>query len=133
MDNDFNTARAIAQLFDAVKVLNKVVRALPGAPSQQDLDVLHGTGRKIRELAGIMGLLVEDPVAHTKAVQDKLLEKIDLDVETIERMILERNVARRNKDWAKGDIIRDDLLAMGVELKDGPEGTTWQVKQKSEA
>ena len=132
MDNDFNTAQAIAQFFDAVKILNKIIRTLPGVPSRQDLDVLHNTGTKIRELAGIMGLLVEEPVAHTKAMQDKLLKKIDLDNEAIEKLILERNVARQEKDWAKGDAIRDELLAMGVELKDGPEGTTWKVKLISE-
>jgi len=128
MDNDFNTAQAIAQFFDAVKILNKVIRALPGEPSQHDLDLLRDTGTKIRELAGIMGLLVEEPVEHARAMQEKLLEKIDLDHEAIEKMIQERNLARRNKDWAKGDAIRDQLLAMGVELKDGSEGTTWKVK-----
>jgi len=130
MDNDFNTAQAIAHIFDAVKVLNKIVRALPEVPRQDDLDLLRSTGTKIRQLAGIMGLLSEDPVEHTQAMQAKLLKKIDLDNEAIEKLILERSVARQNKDWAKGDAIRDELLAMGVELKDGPEGTSWKVKAK---
>jgi cysteinyl-tRNA synthetase len=128
MDNDFNTAQAIAQFFDAVKILNKITRALPGLPSQDDLDLLHKTGAKIKELASIMGLLVEDPVEHVKAMQDTLLQKLDLDSKSIERLIQERNVARQNKDWTRGDAIRDELLAKGVELKDGPEGTTWKVK-----
>ena len=75
-----------------------------------------------------MGLLVEDPVEHTRTMQNKLLEKLDMDIEAIERLIRERSLARQNKDWARGDAIRDELLAMGVELKDGPEGTTWKVK-----
>ncbi len=128
MDNDFNTAQAIAQLFDAVKILNKITRALPSVPSQHDLDLLRDAAAKIKELAGIMGLLVEDPVAHVQAVQDKLLEKIDLDHEAIEKLIRERNLARQNKDWARGDAIRDELLVHGIDLKDGPEGTTWRVK-----
>ena len=128
MDNDFNTAQAIAQLFDTVKILNKIIRALPGEPSQIDLDVLNNSGTTIKELAGIMGLLVEDPVEHTRAMQNKLLEKLDIDTESIERLIRERSLARQNKDWARGDAIRDELLAKGVELKDGPEGTTWKVK-----
>jgi cysteinyl-tRNA synthetase len=128
MDNDFNTAQAIAQIFDAVKILNKITRGLPGVPGQHDLDLLHATAAKIKELASIMGLLGEDPVEHVQAVQDRLLEKIDLDHEAIEKLIRERNLARQNKDWARGDAIRDELLARGVELKDGPEGTTWRVK-----
>ena len=128
MDNDFNTAQAIAQLFDTVKILNKVIRALPVEPSQNDLEVLRNTATKIKELAGIMGLLVEDPVEHTRAIQNKLLQKLDIENDAIERLIQERSLARQNKDWARGDAIRDELLAKGVELKDGPEGTTWKVK-----
>jgi cysteinyl-tRNA synthetase len=128
MDNDFNTAQAIAQLFDTVKILNKVIRTLPVNPNQNDLEVLRNTSSKIKELAGIMGLLTEDPIEHTKAVQNELLEKLDLETEAIERLIQERTLARQNKDWARGDAIRDELLAKGVELKDGPEGTTWKVK-----
>jgi cysteinyl-tRNA synthetase len=128
MDNDFNTAQAIAQLFDTVKILNKIIRALPVEPSQNDLEVLRNTATKIKELAGIMGLLVEDPVEHTRAIQNKLLQKLDIENDAIERLIQERSLARQNKDWARGDAIRDELLAKGVELKDGPEGTTWKVK-----
>ena len=130
MDNDFNTAQAVAQIFDGVRILNKIVRAMPVTPCQDDLELLRSTGAKIRELAGIMGLLLEDPVEHTKDRQVNLLKKIDLDNETIEKLIEERNVARHEKDWSKGDAIRDELLAKGVELKDGPEGTTWKVKSK---
>jgi cysteinyl-tRNA synthetase len=132
MDNDFNTAQAIAQFFDAVKILNKITRTLPGLPGQQDLDLLHNTAAIIKELGSIMGLIVEDPVEHVKAMQDKLLEKLDLDSQSIERLIQERNVARQNKDWSRGDAIRDELLAQGVELKDGPAGTTWKIRVKGE-
>ena len=132
MDNDFNTAQAIAQFFDAVKILNKITRTLPGLPGQQDLDLLHNTAAKIKELGSIMGLLVDDPVGHVKTMQDKLLEKLDLDSQSIEKLIQERNVARQNKDWSRGDAIRDELLAQGVELKDGPAGTTWKIRVKGE-
>jgi cysteinyl-tRNA synthetase len=125
MDNDFNTAQGIGLLFEAVKVLNKIIRALPAAPAQEDLDLLHASGAKIRELAGIMGLLVEDPAAHVRKVQEELLQKI-------EKMILERTLARREKDWARGDAIREELLAHGIELKDGPEGTSWKVRARDE-
>jgi len=132
MDNDFNTAQAIAQFFDTVKILNKIIRTLPAEPSQNDLDILHETGAILKKLAGIMGLLVEDPIEHTKTLQKKLLEKIDLDTEAIEKLIQERSVARFEKDWTRSDAIRDELLAMGVELKDGPEGTTWKVNAKNQ-
>jgi cysteinyl-tRNA synthetase len=132
MDDDFNRAQGIGLIFDAVKVLNKIIRALPATPAQEDLDLLLTSGAKIRELACIMGILVEDPVVHVRKMQDELLQKIDLDQEKIEQMILERTLARQEHDWARGDAIRDELLAYGIELKDGPEGTTWKVRARSE-
>jgi cysteinyl-tRNA synthetase len=126
--NDFNTALALAQLFDTVKILNKITRSLPGVPSQQDIDLLRSVGIKFKELANIMGLLTEDPTAHVEALQERRKEELGLDTAKIEILIQERNEARHNKDWARGDAIRDELLAKGVELKDGPEGTTWKVK-----
>ena len=128
MDNDFNTAQAIGQLFDTVKILNKITRSLPAAPGQADLDLLGHTAGKLKELANIMGLLTEDPVAHTQALQERRIKERGLDPAAIEAMIADREEARQNKDWARGDAIRDDLLAKGVELKDGPDGTTWKVK-----
>ena len=128
MDNDFNTALALAQLFDTVKILNKINRSLPGVPSQQDIDLLRSVGIKFKELANIMGLLTEDPTAHVKALQEKRINELGLDSTMIETMIRKRTEARQNKDWARGDAIRDELLAKGVELKDGPEGTTWKAK-----
>ena len=132
MDNDFNTAQGLGIIFDIVKILNKVIRALSPVPNQQDVDLLKNSAAKITELTGIMGLLSEDPIAHTAAIQEKRIQELDLDSSVIEEMIRRRNEARQKKDWARGDAIRDELLAKGVELKDGPKGTTWRaVKRES--
>jgi cysteinyl-tRNA synthetase len=128
MDNDFNTAQGLGIIFDTVKILNKIIRALPANPGQQDITLLRQTGELIRKLAGIMGLLTVDPIAHTAAIKAERIKKLDLDPDMIEDMIRQRNEARQNKDWARGDAIRDELLARGVELKDGPEGTSWKVR-----
>jgi cysteinyl-tRNA synthetase len=128
MDNDFNTAQALAQIFDTVKILNKITRSLPGKPAQDDIALLRSTAEKVNELANIMGLLTEDPLKHAEALQEKRMQELGLDPEKIESMIRERVEARQNKDWAKSDTIRDELLGMGVELKDGVKGTTWKVK-----
>ena len=132
MDNDFNTAQALAQLFDAVKILNKITRVLPGVPSQQDIDLLRKVGVKFKELANILGLLTEDPIEHAEALQERRMKELGLDSAAIEALIRERSEARQNKDWARGDAIRDELLAKGVELKDGPAGTTWKGKVRVE-
>ncbi len=129
MDNDFNTAQGQSVLFDGIKITNRVIKALPATPAQSDIDLLKNVGSTIKNLAEIMGLLREDAAQFLQSQKEKLLSEIDIDEATINTLIEERKVARQAKDWARSDEIRDELLAHDIELKDGPEGTSWVVKK----
>jgi len=129
MDNDFNTAQALGHLFDTVKNINKVLRALPEQPVASDLELLRSTGVSFRSLAGVLGILQHDPVAAVAGRKVKILAGIDLDEEAIQQLIAKRNQARVAKDWAASDEVRDFLLGHRIVLKDSPEGTTWEVKK----
>ncbi len=128
MDNDFNTAQALGFLFDGVKVMNKVARMLPEHPASEDLALLRTAGEDLCELAGILGVATGDAVQYVAEKKEKLLATIDLSEDEINSLIIKRNAARENKDWAASDAVRDQLLAHNIELHDGPEGTTWDVK-----
>ena len=128
MDNDFNTAQALGFLFDGVKVMNKVARMLPEHPVNDDLALLRTAGEDLRELAGILGVATRDAVRYVAEKKEKLLASIDLSEEEINSLIDRRNAAREKKDWAASDTVRDELLAHNIELHDGPDGTTWEVK-----
>ncbi len=129
MDNDFNSAQALGHLFDGVKVLNKVCRMLANQQgSAEDLELLEQAGATIQELAGLLGVLQQDPVQYLQGKKDALLAAISLSEEEINALIAERNAARENKDWAASDAVRDKLLAHNIELHDGPDGTSWGVK-----
>lgn len=128
MDNDFNTARALGLLFDTIKVLNKVVSMLPAQPATDDIELLRNGAGTVRELAGLMGLLRDDPAVYVEMKKKMLLEGLDITIEDIEKLIDDRARARARHDWATGDAIRDRLLQDGIELQDGPEGTTWDIK-----
>ncbi|WP_019894071.1 cysteine--tRNA ligase [Hydrogenovibrio halophilus] len=113
MNDDFNTPQALAVLFDLSKTLNKT-------PSTPLLNCL-------RELGARLGLLAENPQAFFKW-QPQACESDDsaLDEARIESLIEERAQARQNKDFARADAVRDQLLEAGIELLDGPEGTRWR-------
>ena len=128
MDNDFNTAQALGLLFDAVKILNKATRMLPKRPSVEDLQLVRQGGSELRELAGLLGILQQEPEQYVLQKKQQLLAAIDLSAEEIDSLITKRNTARDEKDWAASDEVRDELLAHGIELHDGPDGTTWTVK-----
>ena len=107
MDDDFNTPVAIAVLFDLVRDLNKA--------TGEEQATLAG---QLRYLGGVLGCLQSDP-------QSFLQSGAGDEAEWIEEMIQKRAEAKKAKDFATADAVRDELVAKGIVLKDGPEGTTW--------
>jgi cysteinyl-tRNA synthetase len=129
MDNDFNSAQALGHIFEVVKVLNTIRQSLPATPAESDLALLHASAKSIRELAGIMGLLQQDPVAYIKDKQEKTMSRLDIGQAAIESLISDRKIAREQKNWPRADEIRDILLHHKIEIKDEADGSTsWQVK-----
>ena len=106
MDDDLNTADAIAVLFELVKFANTHLNA---GRSRQ---LLEQVKNQILELGDVLGLILE-----------KKEEVLDAD---IEKMIAERQAARKAKDFARADAIRAQLLDMGIELLDTREGVKWK-------
>ncbi len=106
MDDDFNTADAIAAIFELVKFINTNTS---GNSSKAYLSALH---EQIRELADVCGLIV-----------DQKEEMLDGD---IEKLIEERQAARKARDFARADAIRGELLEKGIVLEDTREGVKWK-------
>ncbi len=129
MDNDFNTAQAQGSLFEAVKVINKILRQLPASPAPTDLDLLKCGAATVKRLAAIMGILEENAADYLASKKAAMLAKTGISEADILELIQDRNQARQDKDWSLSDQIRDKLLEKGIELKDGPEGTGWSVKR----
>jgi cysteinyl-tRNA synthetase len=127
MDNDFNTARGLGCLFEAVKNVNRVRQALPAKPARSDIDLLRRAAADITRLAQIMGLLAQEPQAYLAGCQARHLTAVGMDKAELDELMQERIAARRDKNWARADEIRDLLLEKNIELKDGPDGTVWQV------
>ena len=79
-------------------------------------------------LGGVLGILGSDPAAWLERRRDRLVQQRDLDRTRIEGLLAERAAARKAKDFQRSDALRADLDALGVEVRDGPTGTTWKVK-----
>ncbi|QHM70200.1 cysteine--tRNA ligase [Mixta intestinalis] len=115
MDDDFNTPEAYSVLFDLAREVNRL--------KAEDKGAADGMAARLRELAGVLGLLEQDPELFLQGgAQD------NDEVAEIEALIKMRNDARQAKDWAQADIARDKLNALGIVLEDGPQGTTWRRK-----
>ncbi len=129
MDADFNTAEALGKLSDAFSLLNEVADRSPSSEVErgQVAYTLRKTMRELDLVCGVLGVLRQDP-AEALAEMDRLAAaRRGVDEARVERLIAERAEARKAKDYARADAIRDELAAMGVTIKDTPEGTTWTV------
>ena len=106
MEDDFNTADAIAAVFDLVKFANS------NTDSESSAEYLGKLFDLLVKLTDVLGLLVD--------------KKEDILDEDIEKLIEERQAARKAKDFARADAIRDELLEKGIVLKDTREGVQWK-------
>mgnify|MGYP001813032732 CR=1 FL=1 len=118
MDDDFNTPEALAVLFDLATQVNKL-RADGDDASLQKAAVL-------KALAGVLGLLQQDPEQYLKASAGEAAGANGDSGEDIDALIEARNQARANKDWAEADRIRDQLDALGIVLEDKDGKTIWR-------
>lgn len=109
MDDDFNTADGIAVIFDLIRDININVSA------DSSKEIVKLSLDLIRELGSPLGILQKST-------------KVSLE-EEIEKLIEERQKARKEKNWALADKIRDDLKARGIILEDTPQGVRWFIKK----
>ncbi|MBW1635939.1 MAG: cysteine--tRNA ligase [Deltaproteobacteria bacterium] len=128
MDNDFNTAQAQGIFFDTVKIINRIIKSLPVSPLTLDIAFLKDGGATLKKLGDIMGILRQNAKLFLDSRQKEMLTEIDIDETAINALVAERIQCRAEKNWARSDEIRDQLLEKNIELKDGPEGTEWTVK-----
>jgi len=115
MDDDFNTPEALAVLFDLVREVNRLRRESDNAAAR--------LGAELCRLGGILGILQDDPEAYLRGGEGGAEGLSDAQIEDL---IAQRLAARKGKNWAEADRIRDELKAKGVLLEDGAGGTTWR-------
>jgi cysteinyl-tRNA synthetase len=112
MDDDFNTPEALPVMFELAKELNRV--------KESDITYAGQLAFILRTLGEVLGVAQQAPEAFLQGGQD------DNEVATIEALIVKRNDARANKNWAAADEARDALNTLGVILEDSAGKTTWR-------
>ncbi len=116
MDDDFNTAEALAVLFDMAREINRI--------KESDVRQAAQLAGEMKQLGFLLGLLQRDADEFLKG--GSIAASGGLSDLAIDALITQRLDARKNKNWAESDRIRDELKSKGIILEDGPQGTSWR-------
>lgn len=134
LDQDLNTVGAIREIGEAVKAASELlVKELKQYKKDDgvraELPAAYGyAAQQIRRAAEVLGLLQDGPGAFESRTQAKRVANRKLSAADIDGLVTGRRAAREAKDFARADAIRVELEAMGVDLFDGPNGTSWRVR-----
>ena len=118
MDDDFNTPRALALIFEEVRSLNRLL-------DEKKTQGLASRAAALRTICDAIGLLHE---VYFERKKERWLKKSSMTRAEIDALIAQRNSARQAKNWLEADRLRDELQRKGIAIEDLPGGTLWKVK-----
>jgi cysteinyl-tRNA synthetase len=124
MDDDFNTAVALAHLFELSHDLNRILQD----PSAQQTEILRKGKEAFAKAGMVLGIFQQDPSVFLEQEQQRKARKLTITPDEIERLIAERNEARSKKNWKQADEVRNELASQGIVLEDTPKGTIWRIQ-----
>jgi len=151
MDDDFNSARSIGIIFDAVRSLNRLLDQHENSgidqikqteqlelPFREQLEYENSGSDQIkktiqcgladiRRTGEILGMFLEHPTKYFDNKQTRVLEQKSIDPAVVAEMVEKREVARKAKNWEMADQIRKELVDMGISLEDRAEGPIWKI------
>jgi cysteinyl-tRNA synthetase len=127
LDDDFNTAEALAAHGDALALANRILDGKLDAPKDVRRRTLERLGKDLAVASRELGLLEADPATWLAAHRARRCTARKIDAAQVDALLEKRAEARRQKDFAAADGLRDQLKQLGIEVMDTPRGPTWRV------
>jgi len=129
MNDDFNTARALALVFDAVRQANRLMDEKKDAADATVAASLRRLRCAILRMGNVLGVMNQSAESYFVEKLSTQASKQEIDPEEVEALLNARAAARKDKDWQKADEIRDRLANMDVVIEDRPDGTVWRIEK----
>ena len=128
LEDDLNTAAALGYAFSLCRIANRILedknlRKAPDCPQ-----VLTHILSSLQDLGQVLGLLEEDSPLFLSALRSSRAKRAGVDEAEVETLIQERQRARKDKDFARADALRDKLSGLGVSVQDTPAGPEWDLE-----
>lgn len=127
MDDDFNTAAALGHVFGIVRLVNRVLEDKPLKNCQGAAELLEKFARAAADWSATLGVFGARPEVFLRELRDTRAGRLGLDTARVENLLAERSEARAAKDFTRADAARDALSALGVQVRDTPEGPVWDI------
>ena len=127
MDDDLNTAQALGHVFSMVRIVNRLLE-------DKSLRAAEGTAALLKDflsrretITAETGLFGDEPEAFLARLREKRCERRKVDVAHVEELLAERLEAKKSKNFERSDALRIELAALGIEVRDTPQGQTWDL------
>lgn len=128
LNDDFGTPEAFAQMFDVIREFNhQFRRGMKLSPKQRS--AVQKFKAFIQKFGSLLSLFQENPSEFLKRLDDRLLAKKNLQRTHIDKLVKARQKARDAKDFKKADELRTELMNMGIQVADTPQGSFWEVQK----
>ncbi len=127
MLDDCNSAAAMGHIFGMVRLVNRALEDKAAKASEGLPSFLQAFQKIMQDWGGVLGLFQQEAQGFLLDLRQMQAGRKGLDVAKVEQYLEERLEARKNKDFARSDAIRDELADMGVELRDTPQGAVWDM------
>src|ERR1051325_5929444 len=121
MDDDFNTPKALALIFDEVSSVNRLL-------DEKGCREIAPRFSALKRMCEVLGVLEEPPEAFFERKKDRWLEVNGFTRERVDEWLANRNKARKEKNWQEADRIRQELQQKGIIIEDTPRGSLWKVR-----
>jgi cysteinyl-tRNA synthetase len=133
LDDDLNTTVALAEVGELAKAANELCdlvqkRKKDAKLVEEGAKIARLANESLRASLDVLGLLHTPTPAYRERTRQRRLAVRGLTAQAIDQKLAERSAARQAKDFARGDAIRAELSALGIEIADSPTGSTWSVR-----
>ncbi|MFO7718240.1 MAG: cysteine--tRNA ligase [Thermodesulfobacteriota bacterium] len=126
--DDLNTAGALGHLFSLNRVANRILEDKTWRKAAAGRDMLTRILGIFEHIGGVLGLFLEEPETFLNALRQQRAQRKGIDTSTVQRLLEKRQQARRDKDFAAADGVREQLENLGIEVQDTPQGPVWDVQ-----
>ncbi|KHK04103.1 cysteine--tRNA ligase [Desulfovibrio sp. TomC] len=127
MDDDLNTAQAMGHVFGVVRLAGRLMEDKTLGKSRETAAILRRILDALAVWSTILGVLGSDSQSFLADLKTCRLARLGIDATRIDGLVVERQEARKAKDFARSDVIRDELAGLGVTVMDTPTGPQWDI------